>query len=318
MITGHVPAVRLPAGSERLAAWSRLRRREESWKNAEILLLPAASPARGPAAAARGTAEAFLGGPSADRGAARRDPARPPGGPADDRDPGHGAALAPRHCSPALGSEVPAQTARAPDDPPHCPRLVLRLACENPGQGYRRIHGELAGLGIRIAPSTVQERLKKAGPDPAPRRTGPTWGQFLCSQAEASLATDFVTVDFARRHDRLCPPTHPHSQEPCAGPRANSIMERWIGGCRRVLLNRTLIRNQRHLLRALREYEIHQPGSPGALLHRGPLRTGHARSRAPRPRQAARPVQETRRVKLDPCRLVVPCWAIPGPPRASA
>ena len=74
-------------------------------------------------------------------------------------------------------------------------------------------------------------------------------------------------------------------------PRMNAITERWIGGCRRELLDRTLVWNQAHLRRILREYETHQPGSPGALLHRGPLRTGHARSRAPRPRQAARAVQ---------------------------
>ena len=73
-----------------------------------------------------------------------------------------------------------------------------------------------------------------------------------------------------------------------ATPRMNAIAERWIGGCRRELLDRTLIWNQAHLRRILREYETYQPGSPGALLHRGPLRTGHARSRAPRPRQAAK------------------------------
>jgi transposase len=50
--------------------------------------------------------------------------------------------------------------------------------------GYRRIHGELAGLGVKIAASTVREILKKAGIDPAPRRSGPTWPQFLRSQAE--------------------------------------------------------------------------------------------------------------------------------------
>jgi putative transposase len=73
--------------------------------------------------------------------------------------------------------------------------LILRLAAENPGWGYRRIHGELAGLGIKIAPSTVWEILTKAGISPAPRRSGPTWMQFLRSQAEAIIATDFFTVD---------------------------------------------------------------------------------------------------------------------------
>jgi transposase len=59
--------------------------------------------------------------------------------------------------------------------------LVPRLARENPEWGYRRIHGELAGLGVKIAASTVWEILTKAGIDPAPRRTGSTWPQFARS-----------------------------------------------------------------------------------------------------------------------------------------
>src|ERR1017187_652293 len=73
--------------------------------------------------------------------------------------------------------------------------LVLRRARENPGWGYRRIHGELAGLGVKAAASTAQEILKNAGTGPVPRRTGPTWPQFLRSQAEAILACDFFAVD---------------------------------------------------------------------------------------------------------------------------
>jgi putative transposase len=73
--------------------------------------------------------------------------------------------------------------------------LVLRLARENPEWGYRRIHGELAGLGVKVAASTAWEILKKAGIDPAPQWTGPTWSQFLGSQAEAILACDFFTAD---------------------------------------------------------------------------------------------------------------------------
>ena len=73
--------------------------------------------------------------------------------------------------------------------------LVLRLARENPEWGYRRIHGELAGLGVKIAAPAIWEILKTNGTDPAPRRTGPTWSQFLRSQADAILACDFFTAD---------------------------------------------------------------------------------------------------------------------------
>ncbi len=65
--------------------------------------------------------------------------------------------------------------------------LVRRRARENPEWGYRRIHGELAGLGVNIAASTVWEILQASGINPA-RQSGPTWSQFLRSQAEAILA----------------------------------------------------------------------------------------------------------------------------------
>jgi transposase InsO family protein len=73
--------------------------------------------------------------------------------------------------------------------------LVLEMARDNPGWGYRRIHGELAGLGCRLAPSTVWQILKDAGIDPAPRRSGQSWRAFLDAQAKTILATDFFHVD---------------------------------------------------------------------------------------------------------------------------
>ncbi|MEU0212103.1 hypothetical protein ABZ235_20645 [Streptomyces canus] len=57
--------------------------------------------------------------------------------------------------------------------------LILRLARENPGWGYRRIHGELLVLGVQVAASTVWEILKDAGIDPAPERAVTTWAGFL-------------------------------------------------------------------------------------------------------------------------------------------
>jgi transposase InsO family protein len=73
--------------------------------------------------------------------------------------------------------------------------LVLSLATENPTWGYRRIHGELAGLGHRIGASTVWKILNNAGIDPSTRRAGPSWTEFLRAQAHAILACDFFHLD---------------------------------------------------------------------------------------------------------------------------
>jgi putative transposase len=79
--------------------------------------------------------------------------------------------------------------------------LVLEMARDNPTWGYRRICGEMVGLGYRVAPSTVWKILKKAGIDPAPSRVGPSWGEFLAAQARTILAVDFFHIDtvFLRR-----------------------------------------------------------------------------------------------------------------------
>jgi transposase len=302
----------------RVAAWLRLSRREEAWKTAEILILRhqlAVLQRRQPGRpklnwADRALLAALLGViPKARRQVLRllvtpdtivrwhRDIVR--------------RRWDARSMRGRTGRPATRRSIRA---------LVRRLARENPEWGYRRIHGELAGLGVKVAASTVWEILKASGIDPARRRTGPTWSQFLRSQAGAILACDFFTVDLldgtqayvlavidhATRRIRILGLTlHPTGEWTTqqahnlimdlgdqadrfkfmirdrgsnfttafdavladAGirtvlcsiqtPRMNAIIERWIGGYRRELLDRTLVWNQAHLRRILRQYETH-------------------------------------------------------------
>jgi putative transposase len=73
--------------------------------------------------------------------------------------------------------------------------LVVRLARENPTWGYRRIHGELATLGVKLAPSSVWAILGRPGIDPTPRRSGPSWLEFVHAQAASMIACDFFSLD---------------------------------------------------------------------------------------------------------------------------
>ena len=96
--------------------------------------------------------------------------------------------------------------------------VVLRLARENESWGYRRIHGELAGLGIAVAPSTVWQILKDAGISPAPRRDGPGWAEFLRSQAQGDPGAGLLHRRPAQRHEGLRPGRDRARHPPDPGP----------------------------------------------------------------------------------------------------
>jgi transposase InsO family protein len=85
---------------------------------------------------------------------------------------------------------------RPPIDPALA-ALVCRMARENPRWGYMRIKGECRKLGVSVAATTVKEVLRASGPEPAPRRDGPRWSEFLRSQAEAIWACDFFSIQTA-------------------------------------------------------------------------------------------------------------------------
>jgi putative transposase len=89
----------------------------------------------------------------------------------------------------------PASRVGRPPLSPEVRELVLRLARENPRWGHRRICGELAKLGFRASPTSIRRLLGRARLEPAPRRAGPSWREFLRSQAAGIIACDFFTVE---------------------------------------------------------------------------------------------------------------------------
>jgi putative transposase len=96
----------------------------------------------------------------------------------------------------------PAARRGRPPLPAEVRDLVLRLARENPRWGHRRICGELAKLGFDVSPTSIRRLLARAGLEPAPRRSGPSWREFLRAQAAGVVACDFFTVEslFLRRY----------------------------------------------------------------------------------------------------------------------
>jgi putative transposase len=118
-------------------------------------------------------------------------------------------------------------------------KLVIRMATDNPAWGHRRVQGELVRLGHPIAASTVWQILHDAGIGPAPRRTGPTWKQFLTAQARGVLAADFVHVDtvLLRRLYALIVIEHGTRRVHQAGITANPDSARTTQAARNVLMD---------------------------------------------------------------------------------
>jgi putative transposase len=90
--------------------------------------------------------------------------------------------------------QPPGRVGRPPLSP-EIRELVLRFARENPRWGHRRICGELRKLGFMVSATSVRRLLARAGLEPAPRRGGPSWREFLQSQASSIIACDFLTVE---------------------------------------------------------------------------------------------------------------------------
>jgi hypothetical protein len=80
----------------------------------------------------------------------------------------------------------------------------VRLARENPRWGYKRIPGELLKLGIKVSATAIRKLFGGRGLEPAPRRGGTTWRQFLSQQASSLVACDFFSVKPCGSNEFLC------------------------------------------------------------------------------------------------------------------
>jgi putative transposase len=99
-----------------------------------------------------------------------------------------------RHLVTRQGARWGSRRRGRPPIPAEVIELIVRLARDNPRWGYKRIRGELLKLGHDVSAMTIRNILRRHGFGPAPRRSGPTWAEFLRTQADSILASDFFTV----------------------------------------------------------------------------------------------------------------------------
>ena len=90
----------------------------------------------------------------------------------------------------------------------------------------RRIHRELTKLGVTVAPSTAYEILRSLGIDPAPRRDGPTWRQFLHAQAAGILAAGLSSRRYRAARQALRADIHRARHSPDAPGRRDPTPDR--------------------------------------------------------------------------------------------
>jgi transposase InsO family protein len=141
---------------------------------------------------------------------------------------------------------------------------MRRMAAENSGWGAPKIHGELLKLGFEVSERTVArylQRLRRRG-DPAKH-----WLAFLANHREVIVAFDFFTVptltfqllycflviEHGRRRIREATGLRPKRMSVQA-PWQNGTAERWVGSCRREILDHVIALNEQHLRRLIRDY----------------------------------------------------------------